>query len=226
MYKIKDLPFDERPKERLIKLGASFLADEELLAIILKTGTKEYSVKILASKLLIELGGINNLEQTNLVKLQKIKGIGQTKAVTIMAVIELAKRMHQKQRFLLQEKITNSQMVYDYFCDKIGNLKQEHFFCLYLDSQKKVIHEKKLFIGTINKSLVHPREIFKEAFLVSAFSIICVHNHPSGDLKPSTADLDFTKDLKKMGDLFGIGVDDHIIVSKNGFFSFFDNNLF
>ena len=226
MYKIKDLPFDERPQERLIALGASFLSDEELLAILLKTGTKEYSVKVLAAKLLVAIGGIAKMHETNLIKLQNIKGIGRTKAVTIMAAIELARRMKQNQRYLMQKKIVNSQMVYEYFKDKIATAQQEHFYCLYLNSQRQVISEKLLFTGTINKSLIHPREIFKEAFLVSAYSIICVHNHPSGDPNPSAPDIALTKDLREMAELFAIAIDDHIIVGNNSFYSFHDNRLF
>jgi len=226
MYKIKDMPLDERPQERLIALGASFLSDEELLAIFLKTGTKNYSVKVLATKLLIEIGGLKELKNTNLMQLKKFSGIGQTKAVSLMALVELSKRLQQKNRCLMQKKITNSEMVYEYFKDKIGEANQEHFYCLYLNSQREVISEKLLFTGTINKSLIHPREIFKEAFLVSAFSIICVHNHPSGNPNPSSVDISLTNDLKEMATLFGIAFDDHIIISFNSFYSFYDKQLF
>ena len=224
MYRIKDMPINERPRERLKIVGVENLSDEELLAIVIKIGTKKHSAKVLASKILANLNGLENLKKVNFIQLIKIDGIGETKATTILAMIEIAKRISQPVRFISGLKLTNPQIVFNYFKNKIGDSKQEQFFCLYLDSQKKVIKEKLLFKGTINKSLVHPREIFKEAFLVSACSIICVHNHPSGNLEPSPCDLEFTKELKKMADIFGIGFDDHIIVSKHSFYSFLLNS--
>ncbi len=223
MYKIKDMPINERPRERLKTVGAGNLSDEELLAIILKTGSKKKSAKVLASELLSKIKGIENLKDINLQELVKINGIGETKGLTIIAVVEFAKRINQPIRFINNLKINNPNLVYEYYCQKIGYSKQEQFFCLYLDSQKKLIKEKLLFKGTINKSLVHPREIFKEAFLVSACSIICVHNHPSGNVDPSSCDIELTNELKKMSNLFGIALDDHVIITKHSFYSFLLN---
>ncbi len=223
MYKIKDMPISERPRERLKTMGPSHLSDEELLAIILKTGSKKKSAKILAGQLLAKINGIENIKETNMQILTSINGIGETKALTILAVIEFSKRINNTLRFINDLKINSPEIVFNYYREKIGESKQEQFYCLYLDSQKKLIKEKDLFKGTINKSLVHPREIFKEAFLVSACSIICVHNHPSGHLEPSSCDIEFTNELKKMSSVFGLTLDDHVIITNQSFYSFFLN---
>lgn len=225
MIKIKDIPINDRPVERLINNSSSVLSNEELLAILLKTGSKEENVKQLASRILKEVGEINKLKDMTLEKLLKIKGIGKIKASTILAVIELSKRMNQKVENINNLKITNSLIVYEYFKNIIGDEKQEYFYCLYLDNQKKVIKNKMLFLGTLNHSLVHPREVFKEAYLSGATSIICIHNHPSGNLKPSKEDIKLTESLIKAGLLLGIKIDDHLIISKDNYFSFFENNL-
>lgn len=222
--KIKDIPTFERPRERLINNGVDTLSNEDLLAIILKTGTKNISSKMLATKILIEVGDIKNLKDLNYQKLIKIKGVGQAKACVLLATIELAKRINREIPIINNLKITNSKIIYNYYKDIIGNQLQEHFYCVYLDHQKKVIKDKLLFIGTINQSLIHPREIFKEAYLISASAIICVHNHPSGNVIPSNEDFTITDKLVEIGNLLGIRVLDHIIIGKNNYYSFFENN--
>ena len=222
--KIKDIPAFERPRERLINNGVDTLSNEDLLAIILKTGTKNISSKMLATKILIEVGDIKNLKDLNYQKLIKIKGVGQAKACVLLATIELAKRINREIPIINNLKITNSKIIYNYYKDIIGNQLQEHFYCVYLDHQKKVIKDKLLFIGTINQSLIHPREIFKEAYLISASAIICVHNHPSGNVIPSNEDFTITNKLVEIGNLLGIRVLDHIIIGKNNYYSFFENN--
>lgn len=152
-----------------------------------------------------------------------IKGIGEVKAITLLAAIELGKRLSRKVPTLYNKKITSAELVYDYYNDKIGDKKQEYFYCLYLDNRKRIIKEKLLFIGTINYSVVHPREIFKEAYLVSASTFICVHNHPSGNAEPSKIDIDFTNQLVEVGNLLGIPLIDHVIIGVDKYFSFFEN---
>ena len=223
--KIKELPLLERPRERLFNEGVENLTNEELLSILLKCGTRDKNVKELSLEILKELNNIHDLNELNLEKLTKIKGIGKTKAATLLSAIELGRRINKKIDRINDIKITNSNLVYEYFKDKIGYEKQEHFYCLYLDNSKKVIKNKLLFLGTINYSMVHPREIFKEAYLSGATSIICIHNHPSGNIKPSKQDIELTNNLIKIGMLLGIKIDDHIIISKNNSFSFFENNL-
>ena len=222
--KIKDLPIYERPIERLIYKGVDVLTDEELISIILKTGTKEKSVKEVSLELLSKYN-LEKLKNISLEDIVKIKGIGKKKAATLMASIELGKRLVNNVNELYNEKINNSEKVFKYFSNTLSNKNQEHFYCLYLDNQKRVIKNKLLFVGTLNYSLVHPREIFKEAYLNGAISIICIHNHPSGDIKPSNNDIELTNNLINIGMLLGIKIDDHIIIGKDKYFSFYENNL-
>ena len=221
--KIKEIPQDERPRERLLCYGVEQLSNEELLAILLKTGTRDMSAKVLASYLLKEMGNISELQHTSYQVLAQMKGIGKAKACTLLAAVELGKRVLQKKSILYQ-KFTDAYQVASYYQDKIGHFKQEYFICIYLDVSKKLIHEKVLFIGTLNRSLVHPREVFKEAYQVSASSIICVHNHPSGEVLPSKEDVLFTSQLVKVGKMLGIEVIDHIIIGEDKYYSFFENN--
>lgn len=221
--KIKEIPQEERPRERLLCYGVEQLSNEELLAILLKTGTRDMSAKVLASYLLKEIGNISELQHTSYQVLAQMKGIGRAKACTLLATVELGKRVLQKKSILYQ-KFTDAYQVASYYQDKIGHFKQEYFICIYLDVSKKLIHEKVLFIGTLNRSLVHPREVFKEAYQVSASSIICVHNHPSGEVLPSKEDVLFTSQLVKVGKMLGIEVIDHIIIGEDKYYSFFENN--
>ena len=220
--KIKEIPQDERPRERLLCYGVEQLSNEELLAILLKTGTRDMSAKVLASYLLKEIGNISELQHTSYQVLAQMKGVGRAKACTLLAAVELGKRVLQKKSILYQ-KFTDAYQVASYYQDKIGHFKQEYFICIYLDVSKKLIHEKVLFIGTLNRSLVHPREVFKEAYQVSASSIICIHNHPSGEVLPSKEDVLFTSQLVKVGKMLGIEVIDHIIIGEDKYYSFFEN---
>ena len=221
---IKDIPINDRPVERLINNGSSSLSNEELLAILIKTGTKDESAKVLASKLLSKTNGLKETDKLNYEYLKTIKGIGPSKAAVIIASIELGRRLNRVFDTISGIKFNNSSIVYDYYKNILGNKKQEHFYVIYLDSSKRIIQDKLLFIGTLNQSLVHPREVFKEACLLSASSFICVHNHPSGNVLPSREDISLTSNLKEIGMLFGIPLVDHIIISKDNYYSFFENN--
>ncbi len=220
--KLKELPVLERPRERLINVGVENLSDEEILAIILKTGSKEMSVKNLSSYILSSLGGIENLKNINYHEVKKIKGIGEAKACTLVALSEIARRMNRKIASIIGTKLNTPLKIFEYYKSKINN-DQEQFYCIYLDASKKVIEEKLLFIGTANYSLVHPRDVFKEAYLLNATSIICVHNHPSGEVKPSKEDINLTIRLKEIGVLMGIRVVDHIIIGDDKYYSFLEN---
>lgn len=224
MLKIKDIEESDRPRERLINKGVEVLSNEELLAIILKTGTKEYSAKELANILIKELEGIKNLNSINYEKLKTIKGIGVAKACEILASIELGKRINRELDNINNTILNKTSLVFDYYKDKLKNINQEHFYCIYLDNKKRVIKDKLLFIGTLNYSVVHPREVFKNAYLLSASSIILVHNHPTGNVIPSKQDLDITKNLITVGNILGIKVVDHVIIGKNNYYSFLENN--
>lgn len=223
--KIKDIPLLDRPRERLINQGSHNLNNEELLSIILKTGTKESSAKVVSSKLLSQIGGIENLYAVNYETLTQIKGIGNAKACTLLAVIEIAKRMGREMQTIKGIKVNNPNIIHKYYKNIIGHVAQEHFYCLYLDSNKKIIKDKLLFIGTLNQSIVHPREVFKEAYMLSASTIICVHNHPSGNVIPSNEDIYLTKRLTEIGVLMGIKIIDHVIIGYDKYYSFYENNL-
>lgn len=223
--KIKEIPKLDRPCERLINEGKEYLSNEELLAIILKTGTKEISAKELALNVLKEVKDITSFNELNYNYLTNIKGIGMMKACTILATIELGKRINSQIMSLNNVSFTSAKIVYNYFKNKLKDKKQEFFYCIYLDNAKKIIKEKLLFIGTINYSIVHPREVFKEAYMLSASAIICVHNHPSNNLKPSQNDIEITKRLSDIGNILDIKVLDHIIIGSNTYFSFLENDL-
>ena len=192
---------------------------------MLKCGTKDLSVKELANNILKQIDNINNLKDINYQNLIKIKGIGKAKACEILASIELGKRINNKINNINQIKIYSSESIFNYYKDKLSDKLQEYFYCVYLDTKNHIIKDKLLFIGTINQSLVHPREVFKEAYLLSATSIICIHNHPSGNVNPSNNDIIITKQLKEVGTLLGINVLDHIIIGKDTYYSFNDNGL-
>lgn len=221
--KIKELPPLERPIERLKEFGAENLSNEELLAIMIKTGTKESSSKLIAQQLLKKVGNIQNLKYITYEELKKIKGIGNIKAVTFLALIELSKRINDNINTLTLKKLNNTSIVYEYFKSKLDGKKQEHFYAIFLDNHINIIKEKLLFIGTLNYSMIHPREIFKEALLSDATSIICVHNHPSGNTNPSMEDLNITKKIVELGNKLGIKLLDHIIIGNNSFYSFYEN---
>lgn len=220
---IKDLPVTERPRERLLNCGVENLSNEELIAIILQTGTKDTSVKEVASEVLSTLDNISDLQNKNYKQLTKIKGIGISKASVLLAAVELGKRINSKCNNIHHVKVDNPGVIFDYYAELLGNKNQEHFYAIYLDNQKRIIEDKQLFIGTINQSLIHPQNIFKEAYLLDATAVICLHNHPSGNVMPSKEDIKMTKQLVEIGNLFGIKVVDHIIVGKDKYYSFFEN---
>ncbi len=220
---IKDIPKDERPRERLINYGVSNLSNEELLSIILRCGTKNKSVRELSFDILNEFKSINNLKDATLNKLMKINGMGISKSMVIISMIELYKRIYLKDMNDSKTILNNSNKVYEHTKYLFDGKKQELFYCLYFNTKQQLIGEKLLFIGTVNKSITHPREIFKYAYLNSASSIICIHNHPSGDVTPSIDDLDFTDALVKIGNVQKIPIIDHIIVSDKTYYSFKEN---
>lgn len=222
--KIKELPKEERPYEKLTLMGVESLSNEELLAILLKSGYHNISSKDLATILIKEANGIIGLSKMNYQELCSIKGIGMSKAAMILSSFELAKRVEAVKVEIKHQKLNSCKMVFEYYSKKISDMKQEHFYVVYLDNAKNIIDDKLLFIGTINYSVVHPREIFKEAYLLSASAIICVHNHPSGNVFPSKEDLKLTSDIEKIGILLGIKLVDHIIIGHNQYYSFLENN--
>ena len=221
MYKIKELPTTERPRERLKDVGVNNLTDKEILAIILKCGTKDKNVNDLALDLLKKYN-LNDFKYLTIKELTKIKGIGEVKAIEILSAIELGKRIYLRDSLKL-EKLDNAKKIWESSKYLFNGLKQEYFYCYYFNNKQELIKKKLIFIGTINTATTHTREIFKEAYLLSASSIVCLHNHPSNDTTPSKADIMFTEKLIKTGEIQGIPVIDHIIVGDNNFYSFYDN---
>ena len=215
---IKDYPVTERPRERLLKDGPSSLSNHELLAILLRTGTKKESVLQMANRLLTKFEGLRLLKDASVNEITSIKGIGAAKALQIIAAIELGRRIHRLQyedRYIIR----SPEDAANYVMEEMRFLTQEHFVCLYLNTKNQVIHQQTVFIGSLNASIVHPREVFKEAFRRSAASFICLHNHPSGDPGPSREDIEVTRRLNECGKLIGIELLDHLIIGDQKFVS-------
>ena len=223
MSNLKTIPSSERPRERFLKYGVSNLSNIELISIILNTGSKDLSVLDLSKNILKNIDDISDLKNITLNKLKNIDGIGDVKAIRLLSALELGKRVYYEKN-MSKLKINTTSKVYEYMKDIFKDKKQEYFYALYLDNKKNLIDKKLLFIGTLNQSIVHPREIFKYAYLLSASSVICIHNHPSGDPNPSKEDIIFTDSLVEIGKIQGIRIIDHIIIG-NDYFSFFENNL-
>jgi len=222
MPKLKEIPNIERPREKLISKGPQNLKDEELLAILLGTGTKKKNVIEVAKQIL------NKYSKKRLLKLtysdlSKIKGIGPAKACTILASQELVKRALKVKEDTLpiirSTKDVIAQSVY------MRDKSREHLMAIYLNARNEMVFKKPMFVGTLNANLVHPREIFNEALKQNASSVILVHNHPSGDAEPSEADLEITKRIQEAGKIMGIDVLDHVIITKTKPFSFKENKL-
>lgn len=221
MYKIKELPEEERPRERLKNVGVNNLTDKEIISIILKTGTKDRNVNDLSLDLLNRYNLIE-LKNISLNDLTKIKGIGEVKAIELITAIELGKRIFLRETKKLK-KLDSSTKIWEDSKYIFTGLKQECFYCYYFNTKQELIKRKMIFKGTINTSTTHTREVFKEAYLLSASFIVCLHNHPSGDVTPSKEDIIFTKALMKTGEIQKIPVIDHIIVGEDKYFSFYEN---
>ena len=219
MTKIKDLPKVDLPREKLAKYGSEKLKDHELLALLLGSGIKGLNVLELSKKILVVIKK-KGIKKITLADLLVIKGLGSAKASQVFAVLELGKRLNTENK----SEVLSPSDVWN-FCADIVAMAREHFVVLYLDTQNCVIDRRTISIGTLNSSLVHPREVFEPAVKLSASSIIVVHNHPSGELEPSLEDKEVTKRLKEAGDLLGIELTDHIIVTKSGFMSFQQKHL-
>jgi len=225
MIDFKKIPDSDKPRERLYMYGSENLSNEELISIILKTGSKRMSVKEVSLKLLEIVGDISKLRDIGINTLMKIDGIGKVKAIEIKAALELGRRVYSGNNNFNDIIFNSALVIYNYFYDILKDKKQEYFYCVYVDTKSKYIDKKCLFIGTINSSVVHPREIFKEAYLLSANGIICIHNHPSGDSSPSKEDILITRKIKEISIIHGIKLIDHVVIGNGNFFSFFENNM-
>ncbi len=220
--KIKDLPKIERPREKLILKGSQNLRDEELLAILLRTG-KEGKNVLEISKQILKKYSKKRFLKLSYEDLIKIEGINSSKACTILAAVEMVRRALE----MGEETLPKIESIKDVIaqCSYLKDKSREHLLGLYLNARNEMIFKKHLFVGTLNASLVHPREIFQYALSQNAASVILIHNHPSGDAEPSENDLEINKRIQEAGKLMGIDVLDHIIITKNKAFGFKENNL-
>jgi len=213
MSKIKDLATHKLPREKLNKYGPTKLKDFELLAILLGSGIKGKNVLSLA-KIILKKIKVIGLEKLTLEDIKNIKGMGSAKSAQIIALIELSKRFSEaKPEILSPEDIWK-------LCSDIRNSKREHLVAFYLDTQSRLIERQIISIGILDTNLVHPREVFEPALSLRADSIIIAHNHPSNSLKPSKNDILVTEKMVKSGRILGIKLKDHIIITKNDYFSF------
>ncbi|MBS4006891.1 MAG: DNA repair protein RadC [Clostridium sp.] len=221
---IKDLPPSERPRERLLAGGAGKLSDAELLAILIRSGTSQETAVQLAERILFEAGGLQQLPRCCLDELLQIKGLGAAKAVTILAALELSTRLASRLRTELPI-VSSPGDAAGLVMEEMRHNLREHFRVVLLDSKHKVLGIEEISIGSLNTSLVHPREVFRPAIRKSCASIILLHNHPSGDPTPSREDLDVTRRLSEAGRLIGIEILDHIIIGDGNFVSFREKGL-
>ena len=176
-------------------------------------------------EVLKEIEDMTNLQNMTVEQFSRIKGIGTVKAIELMASIELGKRIFLQNKQKNKKILKDPQKIYQEMKYLFYGKKQEHFYCLYFNNKQELIERKLLFMGTINRSIVHPREVFKEAYLSSASSIVCVHNHPSNDIRPSKEDIYLTKRLVEIGKINGIPIADHIIVTDDAYYSFYENEI-
>lgn len=218
---IRDVVKEDQPRERLLQEGASSLSNTELLAILLRTGSKEESVLTLANRILHHFDGLRMLKDATIEEMTSIHGVGMAKASQLIAAFELGRRMVRLE-YQNRYSIRNPEDCARYMMEEMRFLQQEHFVCLYLNTKNQVMHRQTIFIGSLNASIVHPREVFKEAFRRAAASIICLHNHPSGDPAPSREDIEVTKRLVECGKIIGIEILDHIIIGDHKFVSLKD----
>ncbi|MDA3129270.1 DNA repair protein RadC [Aliibacillus thermotolerans] len=215
---LKDFPVSERPREKMIREGPQQLSNQELLAILLRTGTKDESVLEIAQRVLLHFDGLRLLKEATIEELLTLKGIGQAKASELQAALELGRRIYtfrERERYAIR----SPEDVAAFVMEEMRFYTQEHFVVLCLNVKNEVIHRQTLFIGSLNSSIVHPRELFKEALRRSAASVICLHNHPSGDPSPSPEDIEVTKRLSECGRILGIEVLDHVIIGDHKFLS-------
>ena len=223
-YTLKELPPEERPREKLQSLGNRNLSNSELLALLLGSGNRDRTALELSQDLLCELGGIEKLGKTSLQELEKLPGIGRAKSSRILAAVEISRRI-QAEIFLPDEQFTSPGSAARYFIPQLKHQEQEICMVMLLNSQQKLITTREISRGSLTKSILHPREVFKTAIKASAASIILSHNHPSGETEPSENDLNLTRKMIEAGKLIGIPVLDHIIIGGNNYLSMKEENL-
>lgn len=222
-FTIHDLPKEERPRERLVKFGEQALSAQELIQLILGRGIAGESVVVTAQKLLTQFGSLQKLSEASIEELSSIRGIGLAKATQIRAVFEIGRRLSTQTPSYKSKELADPKKVYQLIKSKLKDYHKEHFYIIPIDSRNWSIAE--ISVGSLNASIVHPREVFAEAIKNKAASVIFAHNHPSGDPEPSQEDLEITKRLVEAGKILGIEVVDHIIVAKDRFLSFKEKGI-
>ncbi|MBK5251608.1 MAG: DNA repair protein RadC [Peptostreptococcaceae bacterium] len=225
-YIMKELPEDERPREKLVLNGAGSLSNPELLAILLRTGMKGMSAIELSKKILYKnKDGLAYLGRCRVDELVKINGIGKAKACQLLAALELGKRM-DKLTATKRFDVHAPKDVANRYMSELRFLDREVFKVLYLNTKNEILKDENISVGSLNASIVHPREVFKPAIVYSSNAIILMHNHPSGNPSPSQEDIQITKRLSEAGELIGIKVLDHIVIGDGNYYSLKENGLF
>lgn len=223
-YTIKSIPADDRPQEKLLKYGANNLSNSELIAVILRTGSKEENVVKLAQRILNEdEKGLRNIAEGTIEKFKSFKGISNVKAAQLMAVAEISKRVSTLK--IEKIKISSPSDAAVVMMEEMRYYKKEYFKIILLDTKNNIKKVSEISVGSLSSSIVHPREVFSEAVVNSASSIILVHNHPSGESEPSHEDINLTNRLDECGKILGIKVLDHIIIGDGVFYSFKEEGL-
>lgn len=222
--RLKSWPAEDLPRELLIKRGARFLSDSQLLAIILGSGTRELDVVSFARKLINDYGDIRSLSKKSAIELMCVKGLGPAKVSSFLATVELSKRLQQK-RIDRRQSFSCSEQVANYFKPLYQDQRHESFWALYLNNKNQLITDTELFRGTVDRTAVYPREIVRKAIECDATRLIVLHNHPSGSLSPSSQDIRLTSELKKSLELLEISLLDHIIIGGDSYYSFADNDM-
>ena len=224
MLKVKDLPLDDRPREKLILRGSNSLSDSELIAILLRTGTKGKSV-IEIAQLLLQKGNLAVLASNSVESFTKINGIGKDKAATLAAAFELARRINFQDKWFSQKKITSPEDLAELFIPLLRDEVKEKFIVVCLNTSNQIIKFETISIGNLNSSVVHPREVFKVAIDNNSANIFLIHNHPSGNPEPSREDIAITKRLIEAGKILDINIFDHLIIAGDTYTSLVEKRI-
>ncbi len=222
---IKDLPTDQRPRERLLAEGGAALSDAELLAIILRSGTPEHTAIGVAQNLLGRFGNFRDLAARSAAEMGVIKGVGPAKAAQIMAALEIGRRLAAQKTTVTDTQVVDSHTVFQVYRPRLRGMQKEVFLSVLLDARNTILRDVPVSVGSLTASVVHPREVFQDAIRDGAASVVCVHNHPSGDPAPSAQDRKITRQLHESSKVLGIRLLDHIIIGDDDYFSFADAGI-